>query len=311
MAASTTESEGLQVATPRRRRRAALALWLVGLTLAGCNRQEREIVELINGAVVALESGNSTQARGKLLRVQALDPSDPDAAYYLGSLALHDGDSDGAERLLMLSLARDPLRPAAHLDLARARYARRDDKGALQAVQGLLALDPGHPDGHTLVGRIAARAGDRDSQDKALRAAIAGDAGHAAAYLLLSDLYSDVGANKAALDVLNEGLKFSPDDVGLQESLGIAWLGVGRPDRAAEVFAIAAQNPRADWTTHINHGAALVQIGDRAKAIDALQRGLLMGRGRGDKAALEAAARIVLKLRRGQKADAPDKKGGA
>ena len=278
-----------------------LALCVLLAPLAGCNRQAREIVGLINDAVTLIEQGNSIQARGKLQTVLELDPADPDANYYLGVLRLRDGDPADAVPLLTRSIAGDPLRPSAHYDLAQAHYEMGADKAAGEALQALFKLDAGDPRGHTLAARLAMRANSRPARDRELRAAIEGDPGHAPAYLLLSELYTEVGAYKDALDVLNEGLKFCPDDVALQESLGLAWLAVGRPDRAAEVFAIAAQNARADWTTHINHGAALVQTGDREGAAQAIERGLLMGRGRGDKASLDAAARTLIRLKRSLK----------
>ena len=282
----------------------ALAL-LAALVLSGCNRQAREIVGLINDAVTLIEQGNSIQARAKLQAVLDLDPADPDATYYLGVLRLRDGEPAEAVQLLTRSIAGDPLRPSAHYDLALAHYEMGADKAAGEALQALFKLDAGDPRGHTLAARLAMRANSRPARDRELRAAIEGDPGHAPAYLLLAELYTEVGAYKDALHVLNEGLKFCPDEVALQESLGLAWLAVGRPDRAAEVFAIAAQNARADWTTHINHGAALVQTGDRAGAAQAIERGLLMGRGRGDKAALDAAAKTLIRLKRSLKEQAP------
>ena len=42
-------------------------------------------------------------------------------------------------------------------------------------------------------------------------------------------MYTDVGAYELAMKVLNEGLRFTPEDVGLMEALGLAWLDMGEP----------------------------------------------------------------------------------
>lgn len=270
---------------------------LCGL-LAGCDTEDKHIVELVNDAVLLLDSGNSVQARGKLKAVLELDAEDADANYYLGFLLLRDGEANQALPYLKKATERDPARPEGHLDWARAHFETGDSDAALLALGPLFALDAGHPNGHYLAARVAKKKGDREQMDKALRAAIAGDPGFAAAYLMLAQLYAQVGAYKAGLEVLNEGLKFAPDEIGLQEALGLGWLDVGRPDRAREVFAIAVQNPRADWTTYLNHAAALLQLGEKELAAKELQRALLVGRGRGDKAALEGAAKMLMKLKR-------------
>jgi tetratricopeptide (TPR) repeat protein len=270
---------------------------LAAVALGACDSADKHVVQLVNEAVALLNDGNSLQAAGKLRAVVQLRPEDADANYYLGYLALRDGDPKTAVGHLEIAVQFDPARPEGHLDLARARLELGDEKGAIAALGPLLAADPGHPQAHFLAARVAYKHGAREEANRALRAAIGGDPGFHPAYLLLARLYTDVGAYKAALEVLNEGLKFAPDEIGLQEALGLGWLDVGRPDRAREVFAIAVQNPRADWTTYVNHAAALLQVGEKEAAAKELERGLLVGRGRGDAKALEGAARMLRRLR--------------
>ena len=277
---------------------ASLVVVAACAALAGCDSTDKRVVELVNDAVLLLDNGSSVQAAGKLRAVVQIRPNDVDANYYLGYLALRDDDPKAAMQYLEIAVASDPARPEGHLDLARARLALGDENGATAALGPLFAMDAGHPNAHYLIARIALKKGVREEADRALRAAIAGDPGFGAAYLALGQLYADVGAYKAALDVLNEGLKFAPDEIGLQEALGLSWLDVGRPDRAREVFAIAVQNPRADWTTYLNHAAALLQLGEKEAASKELERALLVGRGRGDAKALEGAARMLMQLRR-------------
>ena len=271
------------------------------LQMSACDDSEKRVVERINRAVLALNNKNFSNARfhlNKAVEIGEVGRDDADVNYYLGFLALRSDDPKAAIKHLTVAAARDPKRPEAHLDLARAHEAVGAYRKAVAALDGLFAIDAGHPNGHLLAARLAERSKDRKTMDQALRAAIDGDPGFAPAYLMLSRLYNTVGANKACLDVLNEGLRFAPDDLGLQEELGLAWMELGFPDRAVDVFAVASRRAGADYSLHYNYAAALLQVGDRVKAVDQLRRYIMVGRGRASGAQLEAAARMILKLRK-------------
>ena len=288
------------------RRRSGLALigtLLAGLLvqMSGCDDSEKRVVERINRAVLALNNKNFSNARfhlEKAAEIGQVGRDDADVNYYLGFLALRSDDPKTAIKHLTVAVQGDPKRPEAHLDLARGHEAVGAYRKAVAALDGLFAIDPGHPNGHLLAARLAQRSKDRKTMDQALRAAIGGDPGFAPAYLMLSRLYNSVGANKQSLEVLNEGLRFTPDDLALQEELGLAWMELGFPDRAVDVFAVASRRAGAEYSLHYNYAAALLQVGDRDKATDQLRRYILVGRGRASGAQLEAAARMILKLRK-------------
>lgn len=268
---------------------------------SGCDDSEKRVVERINRAVLALNNKNYSNARFHLTKAEEIGEvgkNDADVNYYLGFLALRADDPKTAIKHLTVAVQRDPKRPDAHLDLARALEAVGKYRKAVEALDGLFALDPGHPNGHLLAARLAQRSKDRKTMDQALRAAIEGDPGFAPAYLMLSRLYNSVGAHKACLDVLNEGLRFAPNDLSLQEELGLAWMELGFPDRAIDVFAVASRRASADYSLHYNYAAALLQVGDRVNAANQLRAYIAVGRGRASGAQLEAAARMILKLRK-------------
>ena len=282
---------------------ASLGALLVGLVFfaGACDDGDKRVVERINRAVLALNNKNFSNARfhlNKAMEIGEAGRNDADVNYYLGFLALRSDDAKTAITHLNVAVKEDPLRPEAHLDLARAHEASGQYRDALTALDGLFALDPGHPNGHLLAARLAQRSKDRTTTNQALRAAIDGDAGFAPGYLMLSRLYNEAGARKEALDVLNEGLRFSPDDLSLQEELGLAWMELGYPDRAVDVFAVASRRAGADYSLHYNYAAALLQVGEREKAVEQLRRYILVGRGRASGAQLEGAARMILKLRK-------------
>ncbi len=274
---------------------------LVGLSacLAGaCDDSEKRVVEQVNRAVIALNNRNFSNARHHLnvaAEVGEVGRNDADVNYYLGFLALRSQDPKTAVKHLKIAVKRAPKRPENHLDLARALEALGKYPEALKALAGLFAVDPGHPNGHLLVARRSAK---RKTQDEALRAAIVGDPGFAPAYLMLSRLYNKVGAHDQALEVLNEGLRFSPDDLSLQEELGLAWMELGYPNRAMDVFAVASARAGAGYSLHYNYAAALLQMGEKVKAVDQLRRYILVGRGKAKGAELQTAAQMILKLRK-------------
>ena len=278
-----------------------IAVLVIFTALAACDDSEKRVVEQVNRAVQELNNQNFSNARHHLNQAREIGEvgsSDPDVNYYLGFLALRSEDAKAAAGYLKVAVQGDPPRPEAHLDLARAHEAMGKYRNALTALEGLFALDPGHPNGHLLAARLARRSKDRSTENRALRAAIAGDPGFAPAYLMLSRLYNKVGAHKESLEVLNEGLRFSPGDLALQEELGLAWMELGYPDRATDVFAAAAGRAGAAYSLHYNYAAALLQMGEKVKAMDQLRRYILVGRGRAKGAELETAARMILKLRK-------------
>ncbi len=274
-----------------------------GLLLAGCNADQKRFVELSNKGVETLAAQDYQRAEGYFLEAAKLRPHDAELHYYLGTIALRDHRAKDAATRLHEAATLDPKWPDAHLNLARALIEDKRMPEALVALDHLFAVDPGHPNGHLLVAQIAlgdghATAADRRKADEQLRAAIAGDVKFALAYLELSHLYADVGAYEAALQVLDAGLKFSPDSVELQEALGLAWLDLGRPDRARPILEQASNHPRARYGVFLNLAAALLQVGDKPAAIQALRTYIVQGTGQqADQAQLRVAGRMLKHLK--------------
>ncbi len=259
----------------------ALPLLLVTAlaVLPACDDTEKRFVAASNQAVEALEHEDLTRAEKFLNEALLLRPTDAETLYYLGALQLKRNKPKDAADVLQRAVASDPQFADAWLNLAKARYDLHDAKGTLEAVQALLKLDPGHPNGHMLAARVAIDAKDRVTADKELRAAIAGDAGFAPAYVLLAQVYGDVEAFEAARDVLTEGQRFAPQSVEIQEALGLTWLDLGRPDRAKTVLAAAAAHPKARPGLHLNYASALLQLGEKDAAIQALRTFILQSQG--------------------------------
>lgn len=275
-----------------------LSVLLILSVLAGCDDRAKRTVEHVNRAVRELNQGNGLQAKGHLKHALKIDPKNHDANFYLGFLKLKGDEAREALSHLKIATQTDPEHAEAWLHLARAHFELGSYRDALNALNELFKRDAGHPNGHYLEARIALKRKEKDGADRALRAAIAGDPGFAPAYLLLSRMYTDVGAYELAMKVLNEGLRFTPEDVGLMEALGLAWLDMGEPSVARGVFKIAVQSPRADYTVHLNYAAALLQTGARAEATQEIRKYLLLGQNRANKGDLRMAARMLIRLKR-------------
>ena len=305
--------------------RAVLLRWLAAIGWAvaavgplGCDDTEKRFVAASNQAVEALEHEDYTRAEQFLNSAIQLRPTDAETLYYLGALHNKRNRPTEAADVLQRAVAADPQFADAWLNLAKARYELRDAKGTQEALAALLRLDPGQPNGHMLAARLAlggaptgkgpsagaqgAGSGrDRVTADKELRAAIAGDPGFAPAYVLLAQVYSEVEAYEAARDVLAEGQRFAPQSVEVQEALGLTWLDLGRPDRAKTVLAAAAAHPKARPGLHLNYASALLQLGEKDAAMQALRTFILQSQGtvHQNDEAVQTAVRMLRHLKGG------------
>ena len=282
--------------------RAVPFLLLAGLALLpACDDSEKRFVAASNQAVAALEHEDYTRAEKFLGEALQLRPTDADTLYYMGALQLKRDKAKEAAEFLQRAVTAEPTFADAWLNLAKARFELKDQKGTQDAVQALLKLDPGHPNAHMLAARQAIRQKDRVLADKELRAAIAGDAGFAPAYVLLAQVYGEVEAFEAARDVLTEGQRFAPQSVEIQEALGLTWLDLGRPDRAKTVLAAAAAHPKARPGLQLNYASALLQLGEKDAAAQALRAFILQSQGtpQQNSPAVETAARMLRHLKGG------------
>lgn len=280
------------------------------LASTGCDDTEKRLVELSNQGVQALQDQDYRRAEDRFREALKVSPNDADSLYYLGTIALRNGQFKDAADLLQKSIAQDPKRPDAHLSLAKSLYDDHRPDEAKKAVAALHALDAGHPQGHFLLARIALDSSgggqpDRKTADAALRAAIGGDPGFAPAYQLMAQLYTEVGAFDAARAVLQEGLRFSPNSVELQEGLGLAWIDLGQPAKAKEALTRASAMARARPAVFLNLASALLALGEKDAAIDALKTFIVQSQGttgqRGQRdQQVQDAADMILRLR-GQK----------
>lgn len=274
------------------------AILLLPCVLAACDDSQKRFVELSNQGVQSVQSEDYGRAASAFREALKLQPEDAEIRYFMGTIALREDHAGEAVDHLQIAVKSDPKWPDAQLNLARALFAAKRSRDAVTALNALFALDPGHPNGHLLAARIAQEAGDRGKVDEQLRAAITGDATFAPAYLMLSHLYTEVGAYEAARQVAEEGLKFAADSVELKEALGLAWLDLGRPDRARPVLEQASQMPRARYGVYMNLAAAALQVGDKPSAIQALRTYLLQASGqKADEKQLMVAARMLKHLK--------------
>lgn len=292
-------------------RTTALAVFAAcGLTLvSACDDREKRFVSASNQAVEALEHEDYARAEKFLDEALQIEPNDAEVLVYMGALKQRREQPKAAVEVLQKAVIADPKFMDAWLNLAKARFDLHDGKGTLEAVQGVLKIDAGQPNAHLLAARVALGQAelpsdatptrDRVTADKELRAAIAGDPGFAPAYVLLAQLYSEVEAFEAARDVLTEGQRFAPQSVEIQEALGLAWLDLGRPDRAKTVLAAAAAHPKARPGVHLNYASALLQLGEKDAAIQALRAFILQSQGtaKQNDAAVLTATRMLRHLK--------------
>lgn len=266
---------------------------------SGCDDSEKRFVIASNEGVEALHRQDYSGAEQAFKQASALRPKDSETHYYLGVAAVRD-----PERLAIGikhfqdALAIDPAFPDAWIALARAQHEAKQVIPSRDSLNKLFELDPGHPNGHLLRGKIALASNQKVLADQEFRAAIAGDGTFVPAYSLLARLYTDVGAYDAARLVLEEGLRAVPDATELQELIGVAWLDLGRPDRAKMALEDATAKPRVAKSAYLNLANACLQLGDKPAAIQALKTFLAQSMGQKNDPSVLAALKTLQKLQK-------------
>ncbi len=268
-------------------------------SFSACDDSEKRFVIASNEGVEALHRQDYAGAEQAFKQASALRPRDGETHYYLGVAAVRD-----PERLAIGikhfqdALAVDPAFPEAWIALARAQYEAKQVVPARTSLNKLFELDPGHPNGHLLRAKIALTSNQKVLADEELRAALAGDGTFVPAYSMLARLYTDVGGYDAARLVLEEGLRLVPDATELQELIGVAWLDLGRPDRAKMALDDATAKPRVAKSAYLNLANACLQLGEKPAAIQALKTFLAQSMGQKNDPSVLAALKTLQRLQK-------------
>ncbi|MBI4785598.1 MAG: tetratricopeptide repeat protein [Chloroflexi bacterium] len=207
---------------------------------------------------------NDDAALGEYQKALALDPQNEFALSGLGDVYARQGKWDQAAAAYQQSLAR---RENAGLRLELARVYARQGKmdAAIAEYQKALDLDPKNAQARLALGDFYASASRLDDAAREYQAALSVTPNDAGAHLALANVeYKRCNISTATREA-NAAVSLAPNSYYRAVLAGL-YLGQGRKDDAAKLFAELRAAPPSDTLAHLLAGSYLFGAGNLADA---------------------------------------------
>jgi Flp pilus assembly protein TadD len=250
----------------------ALALGL-GLALAGCKKERKESIELINEALAQEQAQSLSLAYSNYMRAATIDPGNHRAFFHMALVEILDrneGEKGLAHLLEAEKLAPDDRDVVYHIGRYHAVQPKPDIEKALASLDKALQLDPNYAPAHYHRGVMLLAREDFRGADTAFREAIACDPTYGAAYRDLGLLYEQFDHDEAAMRVYEAGAQHAVDKVDVLNNLGLLLMRAGRTADAVNAFEKALQFAAARPDTIFNLAFAHVENGNPRQAFQYL-----------------------------------------
>ena len=195
-----------------------------------------ELESRYGAAFRLLVDGDLSAAEAGMREVWQADPQHYAAGVNLSYLLLQRGDAAGAARVASDVLKGDPCEEKAWMNLGNALLKQGQIPGGLGALHKAVEVDPYDPEMHAALGHAWLLAGNKTEARAALEFAVRWDPkGWKARALLARIALQERGMDEAAR-LLDEALALAPDQVDLYGMRGLAALGNGDLEGAAETL---------------------------------------------------------------------------
>jgi choline-sulfatase len=149
---------------------------------------------LLHRAMIAVDGGQTKEARTILQKVLELNPQSPFGLRQLGELEVEAGEYATAAGHLRAALRNRPNDAAMEYDLGRALEGMGEYTGAREALQESLKLAAQQPQARVLLGNVEARLGDMASAADQFEAALLLDSNNVEAKAGLARVRAEQGA---------------------------------------------------------------------------------------------------------------------
>jgi Flp pilus assembly protein TadD len=185
------------------------------------------------------------------------------------------GDQAGAEQALRRAVSVDPRFTAGYSMLAQLYIQQRRIDEARVEFEGIVQRDPSAVDARTMVGLLLEAQGRHDDARKSYEATVKSTENAPVAANNLAFIYAEQGTNlDVALQLATSAKQRLPDDPNVDDTIGwvyykkdLASLAIGPLQES-----LKKQPDAAEVLYHL--GLSYAKLGEKAKARDALERGL-------------------------------------
>ncbi len=263
-----------QVANLRRDRIVGNGDQTIGYLRAAAAARPTNVTVLTLLGAILWQNGQNAEAVQILERATALDPSYPDAGYYLARSYNQNREWGKADAALAATAARDPKPARAEFNRGMIASSRGDQEQAIARFRRTSELDPDWPEPYLRLSHMLQSRGDVDGAIDCYRKIIALQPSWIAAYPALARLHESRGQTAAAIATCLEGLKVDPTYPGLTSTLGRLLARTGDAGGAVAAYREAIQVEPNSVALRFNLGIALAGLGDADGAIAAYREAI-------------------------------------
>jgi len=245
-------------------------------------REFRRVVEvdpeyaeaLNNIGIIEKKQGRVREAIDSFRRAIAADPDFAGSYSNLALILEQSGDRAGAEEQYRKALQHDPRNAAVRTNYGGLLYTLGRYDEALRQLEEAVTVDPDYASAHNNLGAVHGRLGRHADELAAYRRAVALDPDYADVRHNLGLALIRQGNAAEGEKELREALRINPDYAPAHLALARSVLDRGDVRSAADLLTTAATRLPRDPDIPALLGEALSRGGDRAGAIEALERSL-------------------------------------
>lgn len=209
-------------------------------------------------------------------KVLEIHPSNLRARLNIASLHIENDALDEAKKILAQARAIAPGDPRAiHLQ-ALTDFRAKDYKSANEKIQILLKGAPNYMPGVLLAGAVLSELGSYEQAQAHVARVLGVAPGNHYARKLLISILSRTGQIPRAIEVLQAGLKMTPDDAELLARAGELYTISSDFSKAAEYFALAAKGAPDDARARTKVGVSRLVAGETERAFADLEASALL-----------------------------------